>query len=437
MSEAEADPVREALLLLNDNDPESAFRRLRFVFADRRIALEPDRLFEALGLLARIGARMVDERFSAPFEAAVAEPTSVSALYDAGYGAFEFGLFDVAACVLSRAHALAPGQEKVVSELVAALEEDGDNRAACLVLQAEAKLLKRSFICRYLLAFNAILAADLPLARETFEKLGAPADETSAFLAGRIRAMLKRVDAVLPLAGLTDQDLRGWHFVSTGGALLHLSPYGFGGGMQGRYAFTQDSYARCRHTLGLLSKLVEAWGLEPEQILAPDDRDSHILATAASRLLDLPLQTYGPDAGPGLIVAFDLSALSETTPRDLLFHRPGQVLFAHACCWTDPPACAPDAAGFLYQNHQLAWGERLQADPAGGVIKVPDLNEAVEVLVEKILSAEVDEELGDLDDPKRLALDWAAMRETAELKLGEQRRSNLWRGSPVKSNRFL
>ena len=437
MNEAEADPVREALLLLNDNDPESAFRRLRFVFSDRGIAQDPDRLFEAIGLLARIGARMLDERFSTPLEAAVAEPTSVSALFDAGYSAFEYGLFDVSVCLLSRAHALAPGQEKVVSELVAALEESGDNLAACQVLQAEADLLKRSFLCRYLLAFNAILAANLPLARATFEKLGAPEDETSSFLAGRIRAMLNRVDALLPLAGLTDKDLRGWHFVSTGGALLHLSPYGYDEGMQGRYAFTQDSFARCRHTLLLLMKLVEAWGLEPERILAPADRDSRILATAASRLFQLPLHDYGAAAGPGLIVAFDLSALSETTPRDLLFHRPGQVLFAHACCWTDPPACAPDAAGFLYQNHQTAWGERLQADPAGGVVRIPDLNETVEVLAEKILSAELDAELGGLDDPEQLALHWAAMRQTAELTLGDQRRSNLWRGSPVKSSRFL
>ena len=69
-------------------------------------------------------------------------------LYSLGYALIELGLPDVAACALSRANALTPGEQPIVTELVAALERDGRNQEACEVLRAEPQLCEESFVCR-------------------------------------------------------------------------------------------------------------------------------------------------------------------------------------------------------------------------------------------------------------------------------------------------
>jgi len=51
------------------------------------------------------------------------------------------------------------------------------------------------------------------------------------------------------VTSLDRQDLRGWHYVLTGGILASLSPYGFDDGMTGRWAYLSDSVSRCAAAL--------------------------------------------------------------------------------------------------------------------------------------------------------------------------------------------
>jgi hypothetical protein len=61
--------------------------------------------------------------------------------------------------------------------------------------------------------------------------------------------MLARAGIAHAVTSLDRQDLRGWHYVLTGGILASLSPYGFDDGMTGRWAYLSDSVSRCAAAL--------------------------------------------------------------------------------------------------------------------------------------------------------------------------------------------
>lgn len=437
MGSHEPDPFDQASQALAAADLQAAFSAIRQVFREPDLPDQDTRLVQALQYLSTIGRSIAGAHFGKLVDAARDAPDDVEALYHLGFELIEQRLADVAVCVLTRAHRRAPGNRQVVIELVAALEDQGRNAEACALLRSEPELVADDFMCRYLLAFHAILAAAPDTARELMPAFGQPTDPSERFMLDRLTAMLARLDALAGMSPLDAEDLRGWHFALTGGALLHLSPYGFEEGMRGRYAFTQDSYERCAYGLGRLRDLLAAWGLAPPEVLCPPDPDSRVLALAAGDMLKLPVSDFTPDSGPGLVVAYDLDRLSPDTPIELLSHRPGQVLYAHAVCWTDPPPCAPDVAGYLYQVNQSPWGERLQVDQAGQAKTVPASEDPPEALAAQITSADSDAELASLDDPAALAPLWAAMAPLASARNEGGRRSPLWPGGPVKSNRFV
>ena len=60
--------------------------------------------------------------------------------------------------------------------------------------------------------------------------------------------MLARAGTARAVTSLDRQDLRGWHYVLTGGVLASLSPYGFDA-MTGRWAYLSDSVAGCADAL--------------------------------------------------------------------------------------------------------------------------------------------------------------------------------------------
>lgn len=68
-----------------------------------------------------------------------------------------------------------------------------------------------------------------------------PTTEAEVHMAARVERMLVRADALTGVTPLDDRDLRGWHFVMTGGLLLHVAPEGQG--VRGRYASLADNQA--------------------------------------------------------------------------------------------------------------------------------------------------------------------------------------------------
>lgn len=400
---------------------------------------------DALSVFARIAAAFAGDEWAQHALAAAGAPDDVGALYQLGYQMIEQSLHDMAATVLARAHRLAPAEEGVLTEFVAALERAGRHGEACRVLRAAPGVLAASPVSRYLLGYNALMTGDLIEPRAVLRDMGEPDDERVAYMVGQLRAMVRRADAVRGVTPLDDADLRGWHFVVTGGLLLHLSPYGFDEGMRGRYAYFQDSPALCLEGLRRLEAVLAAWGTRPDRVFLLDDRDSTILGLAAARVLGLPAEPWPATSGndrPGLVVAYDLRKATDPAVQSLYDHRPGQLLWSHASSWTDESPFAADLTTYLYQYNVSPWeGGGLRRDPeTQQTVRTPPAEGPAEELARAVAEATL--EPGALADlPQLVALAQAARAAPGDaaagafLSSGHRRRQRT--DSPVKSNRFV
>ncbi|MFP2926483.1 hypothetical protein ACLESO_14930 [Pyxidicoccus sp. 3LG] len=442
----------EALLA---QDPRKAFGIFRWVL---RYPGAPElrdraRWTEAWEVFARIAAIISGEELAGIVRKAAQDPEDVQALYDLGYQLIEQSLHDVAATVLARAHACRPGQAGILEELVSALEGMGAHPEAARFLRAQPKLVEDRYMLRYLLAFNALMSGDLDTPRELLPRLAvlctpapdAPADKVQFLeaLVGRIREFLARADAVRAVTPLDLRDLRGWQFVVTGGVLLSLSPHGFEDGMNGRYAFLQDSEQGCLEGIRRVEAVLAHTDRKPPRVFILPDRDSAILGHATARLLGVPAVPWpeGGSEAPGLIVAYDVSTLENELLAQLQPHRPGQVLWSHAVPWTEPLPITPDLTTLLHQMNTSPWGARLRVSPdTQQMERAPAEEGPVEALAARLASGTMEEAaLADL--PVLLKLVQAMASVQGDATGGLFRDSGLRRrqfaDSPVKSSRFL
>ena len=432
------DAIAQARGELEAGEPQAAYGTLRWVFLNEALVEDRARFGEALAVLAGIAEPVAGPEMAEILGGAAETPDDPEALYAAGYECVEQQLWWPGACVLQRALARTEdGTEEriaVLGELVAALESDGRHVEACTHLRANPSALADRFVMRYLLAFNTLMCGELTAARLRASEVGQPGSEDERTMAQRLTDMLARADAAGKLGPLDGRDLRGWHFVTTGGLLLHLSPFGFDEGMHGRHAMTQDSAVRCRLGLLRLHAVLDSMDRTPERILLLPDRHSQVLGRAAAAMYGLPAEPYAPDRD-GLVIAYDLAELEDESLGE---HRAGQVLFAHATCWTDPPPVCPDVTTYLYQVN-IAPG----VDPEAYLSGEPELeddpeDDTLEVRVQCILDAIVDDEVDELpeDGIDRLAEFAETVGPLCSVLRQEGPRERLWEGGPVTSNRF-
>ena len=138
------------------------------------------------------------------------------------------------------------------------------------------------------------MSGDLVATKQTFvtlTQLGAGNDDHE-FMTNRIRGFLNRADQVSATNPLDLDDLRGWHYVTTGGILTHLSPYGFPEPMSGRYAMMQDSLGLIRLGVSNLKHIIDRKNLPVNSVTALRDRASQILGAAAAMALGYPLRSW-------------------------------------------------------------------------------------------------------------------------------------------------
>jgi hypothetical protein len=317
--------------------------------------------------------------------------------------------------VLWRCLSLVGDSEEVVCELVSALESALAYGDAFAILEQHASLRNRSFLCEYLFAFNAAMTGRLETTRTVLARLTPDSPETETMKAS-ITAIVERADRIAAVSPLDARDLRGWQYVLTGTLVTHQSPYGFDDPMHGRYAWLQDSVARVATGIARLAPLVRA--LHVPCVYAPPGRDHEILATAVSRMLDLPIAPW-PAVGvpaPGLVVVYDLAELMPADVARLQQRKPDQVFYAHASPWTQDVPIAPDVTTLLYQILAAPWDTDRSVD---------------EIVAEITASPGLDVDDTAADDISR----WAALVEKAWPPLPGQR-ARLWAGGPVPSNRF-
>jgi hypothetical protein len=364
--------------------------------------------------LGELAGRRGAEPLAELAAAVVAEPEVPERLYDLGYALIDAGAPAIAATILWRCLAIAGDSEEIVTELVSALESTLAYPDALAILEEHAPLRARSFLARYLYAFNAAMSGRLDLTRAVLPELEPDSPETTA-LHATIAGIVERADRVAGACPLDAHDLRGWHYVLTGGLLTHRSPYGFDDPMHGRYAWLADSLPRIVTGIDRLAALVH--GSELPCVYSPPGTGHEILAKAVSARLGIPLAPW-PAVGvpaPGLVVFYDLADLAPHHVAQLLQRRPDQILFAHASPWTVDSPIAPDVTTLLYQSLVAPWAEG-------------DLD-----AIEEALLASPGLDAGDqlVDDPAG----WDALvARTWPPSPGQ--RSRLWAGGPVSSSRF-
>ncbi|RFS82883.1 hypothetical protein D0T12_24320 [Actinomadura spongiicola] len=382
--------MSEARALLDSGDIAGLIRHLRFN-ADGMDLAEVAELME--GAAARSG--FDDMREAA---AAMVRARGPQELYDFGYACIERGVPFLAIPALRRALEILPEEPALVMELVSALERENRHAEAVAALEPHVASLD-PWPARYLLAYNALMAGDVPRAEREAAVLPAPDDADWAPVHDRLGRMLGRARAAGTAGPLDSKDLRGWHFVLGGGLLATISPYGYDQGMTGRYAYSSDSFAMCRRALDRLRLILDAAGRRPASVGLLPDRSSRILGLAAARLFELPAEPFDPGRPGALVVAYDLNDtdLDEAAARGLWQRADGQILFERATSWTDPPGIGADVSGLLHQVVVAPWGERLRMTTDRQTETIPPDGRPEEELADEIIRSapELDEEAGD------------------------------------------
>jgi hypothetical protein len=432
MTSDAADPVDAARAAIAGGEPIRAVGALRGLLAyPGGVALSPERTAEALGVLADAAAAADHPALAEASRRLAADIDDPDRMYDLGYQLIEDGLPAIAATVLRRCYDAVGESEQVVTELVAALEAMMAYRDAAAFLR-DLPLLADSFLCRYLYAFNSTLGGDLATARIAVDKL-APADRDQEIMAGRIRSFLARADRIAGIRSLDERDLRGWHYVITGGILTHQSPYGFDAPMHGRYAWLQDSPARVATGVARLERALAAWKIEPPCVYAPPGPGHDVVATLIATRLGVPIAPW-PAVGvpaPGVIAIYDLAAVEGRDVPRMLDVRPDQVVYAHASPWAVDGPIAADVTTLLYQTLVPPWGPTLAVEDGAVVTRPADTRSAADIAADVVAAGELRDEDVSVDDLEGLDRLIAAAGPPAG-----PRRERLWAGSPVPSNRF-
>lgn len=431
------EPARRAL---ESGRPEDAYDELRFLLRYPGYPLSTEEWTEVLELFARAVEELGMTELPGPARAVAENPDDPQALFDFGYVLMDHDLHRIAAPVLVRAERLSPGDDRIVEELAYALEGDGRFAEARAVLERYPEMTRARFHSAYLLAFYALMSGDLEAPRRALPELCAREDVEEACV-DSLRRFLARADGLRGVAPLDREDVRGWHYVVTGGILLHRSPHRFAE-MHGRYAIAPDSEELCLEGLVRMKGVLEALAIRPLRVFALADEPSAILAHAAGGLLGLPVARF-PEEGasePGLIPVYDLSYLAPAE-RDLLVqHHRHQVVWEHASCWTTDANCAGDLTTFLCQMSLSPWGG-WSIDPAesGAVpFERPTPPGSVPERANRVLEAKLAPEvLEDLPELTRFARAVAGIRGMGgpAATRSEGLRDRQWLGSVVQSER--
>jgi tetratricopeptide (TPR) repeat protein len=276
-------------------------------------------------------------------------PTDANLLYRLGYQLQEKNLSSLSSGILRLAHAIAPNDLPILTELVSALERQGGYQEAYTLLEQAPTGTLDSFLPAYLLAFNSVMLGNLARSRDLLPQLLKAEAASEVFMASRIKKMLSRADALEKLPSEVSSP-RGNHYIRYGSLLLctpeTCEP------VQGH-----DSYSRMYEVLLRLKFAIDTWKLVPEQILSLPNPASQGIAKAMASLWDIPCKDWFGSQERGLVVAYDLKdTIGEL--RDLLVNKiSGQSLFVYVASALSEQQICPDLLGYRYLEHIPAWQE--------------------------------------------------------------------------------
>ncbi len=379
-----------------------------------------------------VGVQPGFEKLQTAASAAAFGMTDINILYSFGYELIEVQMNEAAATVLSRANRLAPNTPGIISELATALESSGMCAQAAELLEGARANGISDFFLTYLLGFTSFMSGNVERTRALSRELGEATDENSVVMTARINGLLKRHDSVAQASPMDSEDLRGWHYAACGSLLTHYSPHG-PEVMRGRYAMLQDHDSLVHEGVVRLKTVLDAWQYQATEVRFLKDRSSEVFATTVASHLRLPLAPIDPNtSGPGTIIVvydfFDADAMI----MPALQQRHGDVLFAHAMCWTEDYPLVADVCTIQYQTNLAPWAAgRMNFDPdTKEMTRSEEDPSSPTELASRILATEVRaDDLADLDTLATLA------RQIGPPTPGERQR--YFKSSPVGSSRFM
>jgi tetratricopeptide (TPR) repeat protein len=354
------DYKQEILSKLGENDYQSGFSIIRQILRYPGLPFLDSVWKDVLSLFHQLILKLGAAKLADTVAALIEDPLHVEFLYNCGYYLYEKGLYDIAATFLLKANEVKPQQEKILSELAINLEWIMANQEIVHILENSNEAVSKSMFLRYLLAYNYIMSNNLEKAKSLIPSIEKSQETDALFYAENLRGMLNRAYLLKPIRSLDHKDLRGWHMLLNGTLLLHLSPFGYEENMYGRYGYIADSYSLLKLGLTRIKSLFNELEIEIPFVISLPDRSSQILSHAASRFLERPLKQWDEVGAnlEGLYIAYDLDMVNNReTLEELNSHKPNQILWVHASCWTNPFPYAPDITTFLYQHNVAPWSE--------------------------------------------------------------------------------
>ncbi|MBD3195450.1 MAG: hypothetical protein GF317_10370 [Candidatus Lokiarchaeota archaeon] len=439
------DIKKEIFSKMEEKDYQGAFSLIRQILKYPGLSYLDYLWEDTLSLLHQIIEKLEAPKLVATLEELIQDPQNVELLYNCGYYLYERGLYDIAATFLSIANKIKPDQEKILSELAINLEWIMANREICHILENSNEAVSNSMFLRYLLAYNYIMSNNLEKAKILIPSIEKSQERDALFYAENLRGMLNRAYLLKSKRSLDNKDLRGWHMVLNGTLLLHLSPFGYEEDMYGRYGYIADSYALLKLGLTRIKSVINELEMEIPFVISLPDRSSQILSHAAAKFLERPLEQWDEVGATleGLYIAYDLDMVNHRQAlEELNSHKPNQILWVHASCWTNPFPYAPDITTFLYQYNVAPWSEgRMRYDEKKKKVEVSKPNNSSVVEIANMI-LEASEEPNPVDDDS----DFISVIEPF-LNYDDLGKPGLFRnsgsrlrqriGSPVKSNMFF
>lgn len=417
---------------LSNNDLNGALRLLEPWIAGTDISVTDEQWSATYELFSRITELKFGEDLGIVASALASEPSNPDRGYELGYTLIEHGRADLAIGVLSRAHHQVSGNARIVAELITALEIKGRHEEIAVVLARESELVDSTHHFAYLKAFNSIVLGELNEARQILPRLLNTTDETQIYMTKRIQGMLMRADVIEASQPLERSNLRGWHYVMTGGILLHIAPDNMAGRLRGGYGKTWDTDNRVLLGLSSLVAVCEVLDLTFPAILIPPDRNSQILGHALGALFQLPVEEWFGDSEAGIVTVYDVGELIPELRQPLKEHHPNQSLFVQSCSSLREHIVAPDLLTYFYEFNTSPWSSGISIENQYIEAVKGDPEDVAERVLDSELSAE---QLAEIDELKRfvsLLVDTdipsdyklAALRHTGQ-------RERIWLYSPI------
>jgi len=324
------------------------------------------------------------------------KPNNVALLVGLSSAMNQFGAAGIGAMFLTRALRISPNVAQIRDDLALMLMNMREYATAANILQAAADYLASHPTGRYILVRALLWQGKIDEASAQWQLAVAPQDAYEAHFYEESAGFMQRLDAYRTRCAIDDKDLRGWHFVLTGGILLHLSPAGREI-MNGRYGMLFDNASLQLECIQRAAALLTACNKPVASVFALPDHDSQVFAAAVAGFLSCPVKLWPQDGTDeaGLIIAYSLNQIDPEILATLATHRSGQLFWAHSCSWITSIPVTPDLVSLLAEHNLSPWSE--QRANFQGI--APQRTGAIEALADEILTATLEEAaLPDLPD---------------------------------------